>query len=432
MPRLPWRSGLAIVILIMAVAGPASDAGAGTAPKVLFTGPDFRIGGVEAYSVDYSPAVAWNEANGEFLVVWRDGRREEYGLNDIYGRLVSAEGVPLGPDFLVSDLDWQPGGYKSAPAVAWDASSGNYLVVWGGPRDYPDRDLDIYGYLVSAAGVPLGSDFRVSGPDPDSRDGSPVVAAGEGEFLIVWEAQRDPQDRREDIVGRRVTAAGTPLGFVFRISGRQATSSERDAAVAWNGSEYLVLWADGRRAAAGGFGAVYARRVSAGGEVIGRDFPITGRQATSYQRQPAVAWNGSEYLAVWQDGRNVADRGPDLYGKRLSAEGAPLVGDRRLSGPRAIYKEAEPAVSWAGTGFLVVWEDRRDYPTRHYDIYGRRVAPDGSPSGADFRVCGPGATGPDHQVVSAAGGPGFLVVWTDSGDQAAGDSDIRGRVVTSG
>ena len=55
--------------------------------------------------------------------------------------------------------------------------------------------------------------------------------------------------------------------------------------------------------------------------VVGDDFRISGDPATAFDTEPAVAWNPDqdEYLVVWEDYRNEAGSGSDIYGRRVAA-----------------------------------------------------------------------------------------------------------------
>jgi hypothetical protein len=46
--------------------------------------------------------------------------------------------------------------------------------------------------------------------------------------------------------------------------------------------------------------------------------------APDFQAAPAVAASGANYLVVWQDGRNSATTGLDIFGTRVSAGGSVL------------------------------------------------------------------------------------------------------------
>ncbi len=79
---------------------------------------------------------------------------------------------------------------------------------------------------------------------------------------------------------------------------------------------------------------------------------------------------------TWQDWRNYGTRFADIYGRQMTDAGVLVGNDFRITGPKALMNEYDPAVAWNVTlhQFLVVWTDARSYSTgRSFDIYGRLV-----------------------------------------------------------
>jgi hypothetical protein len=231
-----------------------------------------------------------------------------------------------------------------------------------------------------------------------------------------------------------VAADGSRIGGDFRISGTKATGNDFYPAVAWKGTsnEYLVVWSDERNSATRG-SDIYGRRVAADGSRIGGDVRISGTNAIDNEYDPAMAWNGTagEYLVVWEDGRSVSTRGWDIFGRRVAADGSRIGGDVRISGANAFGDDYFPAVAWGATSnqYLVVWDDSRSVSTRGWDIFGRQVAADGSRIGTDFRVSGANATGSEATSAAAwnATANEYLVVWEDDRDTSTRGQDIYGR-----
>lgn len=417
----------------------AGSVGAAAGPRISpVEGREYRISGNGGTAADTDAAVAWNQTDNTYLVVWQDGRNTGSRGLDIYGRLVGPDGVPAGPDFRISG----PGATsdEKTPAVSWDGASAEYLVVWDDNRDFWLRGGDIYGRRVTAAGVPTGPDFRISGAGATSADEAPALAWNQtaAEFLVVWQDDRNAGDSSWDIYGRRVDSGGAPTGEDFRISGAKATGSEFDPAVAWNSTanQYLVVWNDYRSVAAGRGSDIYGRRLGGSGSPLGADFRVCGGSATGWEYEPAVAWNdiAKQYLVVWNDYRNVGTgRGSDIYGKRVSVEGSPVGSDFRISGVNARADDEDPAVVWneAGNLYQVVWTDERNVAAgRGSDIYGRRLESDMTPVGGDFRISGPNATSYEQSPALAwnAGVGRHLVVWSDFRVPERG-ADIYGRRV---
>ena len=359
-----------------------------------------------------APAVAWNGT--EYLVVWAESLPlppEEGGQYDIRGRRVSAAGAPLAHDFRISSPATSDEMY---PAVAWNATRAEYLVVW---IDFRGIEGDIWGRRVTADGTTVGADFLISVSAPGNVGFPDVVwNATRNQYLVVWSDGRAGDDApMADIYGQRVGALGRLVGDEIRISGTGATGDDRYAAVTWNAvrNQYLVVWEDNR---SGTDWDVHGRRISATGAPIGEDFHISSPEASV--ARPDVAWSGAvnRYLVVWEDYRDPSGLA-DLYGRRVRANGT-VVGDSdiKLSGPAGTSDEVAPAVAWSETAgqFLLVWQDRRD-KARQWDIFGRKVRASGMPIGADFRICGPGAIrGNRYPALAWNGSAEFLVVWDDS------------------
>jgi hypothetical protein len=160
---------------------------------------DFRIsdmGGSGNPALDaLDPAVAYNPANNQYLVVWEG---DDYTVDefDIYGQRLTATGGGTGSnDFVLSN----PGSGSNAnydavnPAVAYDPYNSQYLVVWQ-DDELGVAEFEIFGQRINAAtGAAVGVDTRLSdmGPEGDSRyiAQTPAVtfsSVANNQYLVVW------------------------------------------------------------------------------------------------------------------------------------------------------------------------------------------------------------------------------------------------------
>src|SRR3954452_23607883 len=102
---------------------------------------------------------------------------------------------PLGTDFRISNVgtDADAGRDASTTDVAYNSTANEYLVVWFGDGLATDNENEIFGQRVSAAGIELGSDFRISnvGTDGDAtRDALQAAVAYNptaNEYLVTWQ-----------------------------------------------------------------------------------------------------------------------------------------------------------------------------------------------------------------------------------------------------
>jgi hypothetical protein len=143
-----------------------------------------------------------------------------------------------------------------------------------------------------------------------------------------------------------------------------------------------------------------------------------------FQSYPDLAFDGTNYLAVWEDGRNGG--GPsEIFGTRVTPEavaldpaGIPI--STGVGGPFA------PAVAFGGANFLAGWTDNRDF---QWHLWGSRISPAGTvldPDGFAFNTLG----FDDRDLAIGFDGTNYLAVWTDNPNQ---DAEIYGtRIAQEG
>lgn len=146
---------------------------------------------------------------------------------------------------------------------------------------------------------------------------------------------------------------------------------QRQPAGAFGGGVYLVAWSDGSRQADRPTADIYCGRIDpyTGAAMDPAGIPVCS--APDLQQWPAVAFDGTNFLIVWQDMRSGRDL--DVYAARVSPSGRVIDPDGFLvaGGP---WNQARPSVAFAAGRYLVVWMDARLYPV--YGVYAARVLPD--------------------------------------------------------
>jgi hypothetical protein len=267
-----------------------------------------------------------------------------------------------------------------------------HLVVWSDGRGGMGQDL--YAARVSKAGVVLGSEPIVISAAAGDEVGAAVAFDG-ANYLVVWQDQRGSTGR--DIYGARVSPDGTvldPGGFAIS----SAPEHQVEPAVAFDGTSYLVVWETRQ----GGLADVRGARVSPDGAVLASGLLISG--APLHQTQPAVACASGACLVAWRDGRTG---GPDVYGARVS--GATVVDPDGLPISRAGSSQGRPSIASDGSGYLVVWNDTRSGTG---DVYGTRVSAVGEildPSGLGIASAADAQQAPDVGFEGAY----YVVAWHD-------------------
>ncbi|MBN1661530.1 MAG: hypothetical protein JXA93_24265 [Anaerolineae bacterium] len=355
----------------------------------------------------YRPAVAFNPAAGtagEWLVVYY---RDVAGDDQIRGRRVTAAGVPTGTGLTICD----DAGDQRYPDVAYNAyGNDQWLVVWEDHRAGA-TNYDIYGRRVDVDGNTLGDAFAIL--NPTDFQSYPAVASSstsDGYLVVLSDFATD------NVVGQRVLTAGTLMGTMLTISTPVDDQQQPVAAYNSTDGEYLVVWHD-RRA---GNLDIWGQRVGLDGSLLGGSFAICSEAGA--QTSPHLAYNldTNQYLVVWEDRRADAD----IYGQRVNANGSLDGAEVPIAGAGTTARRV-PRVAFNPISgeYLVVYA----YEAEINNIRGRRVPPGGTPTEAEFDIA-TGATDQNYPDVACRsvepGGGGYLVVWRDTdGTQR----DIKGQ-----
>ena len=354
---------------------------------------------------EYAPAIIY--AAKKFFVVWEDYQDKSFSGANIMG--VFMTGSTVGGVYVEISLS---ANIQTAPDVAYDGT--NYLVVWADRRNFKVTYWDIYGAIVDPKGkclTPSGiaitkakgyQYYRHSGYAPRG----PVVAYGTGYYLVVWEDWRVTS--HGDIYGTLVD----PKGVVQHPQGIPLTTAyyyQRHPAVAFNGTHFLVVWTTYQNYKTTSWDIHGTLVNKLGGVLSGKGISICNDK--NYQLYPTVASDGKDFYVAWYDNRNYAGTHYDIYGTGVSSAGK-VTSTSGSPISTAVYNQYFPEAAFDGTNYMVVWQDYRNYTTSYWDIYGSRISKTGTvldPKGLAISV------NADHQMYPhlAFMGTYYLVAWQD-------------------
>ena len=149
---------------------------------------------------------------------------------------------------------------------------------------------------------------------------------------------------------------------------------------------------------------IVGARVTLANVVLDSPAPPVSLSA-SFQIQPAVVGNGTNYFCVWRDNRHGDGRW-NIYGARVTRQGVVLdPGGIPITSLDTV--QTNPAVAFNGNHSLVVWLDTR---TGYQNLYAARVSQDGQVMETNGFLIAQNATTADVANL----GTNFLVVWGDS------------------
>jgi len=349
------------------------------------------------------PAIAFDGTN--YLIAWQDGRTGTYP--DIYCARVNRAGVVIEPDGIAVST---AANQQSSAAVAFDGT--NYLIVWQDMRN--GMYFQIYAARVTPSCVVLDPD-GIAVCQTTTNELAPAVAFDGTNYLVVWQ---DLRNTTSDIYAARVSKAGVVLD-PGGIAVSTAVNPQAYPSVAFGGTDYMVVWHDERNSS---HYDLYGARVSKNGEVLNPSgIPIS--VLSKRQGFPSIAYDGTNYVVVWQDDRSGFY---DIYGCRVNSLGS-VLDPSGIPISTATSDQSFPAVAYDGANYMVVWQDYR--AGFYYDIYGSRLTKAGvvlNPSGIAISTAAASQLAP----VIAFDGFNYLTVWQDGRN---GTNDIIGsRITTSG
>ncbi|HET6202940.1 MAG TPA: hypothetical protein VFI25_09080 [Planctomycetota bacterium] len=338
------------------------------------------------------PAIAWD--GNEHLVVWSEG-------STVLGRRLDATGTPLD----ASPFPVMPG---SAPDVA--ALGGDFLVVATHAPSNPQyrfpfaaRVRGFDGLVLDPTPVQLGQFFALA----------PKVATFGGQWIAAWERHFSHDDPHANVHAAFVTASGTTPGE-FALTGGSVYHNA--VAVASDGASALVAWADNSPDIQSA--NLSARRVLPGGSML----PIFSINASAnVQAFPALAWDGAEFVAAFEDHRNAAlffDLRSDLFGARVDAAGT-LLDPTGFAVAAGAAPQMNPAVAGgsAGSAAIAGAHFGSGSPYASYRV-GLRILDPPSPCAGSFATYGSGLLGTGGFVPALAGTGcptiGSTIAWTIS------------------
>jgi hypothetical protein len=359
------------------------------------------------------PASTWNGTN--YVVTWSN-------VTDIYGTRVDTTGAALdthleGTTTVGGKIISSAAGTQHASAVSCDAAS--CLVVWEDRRNITTNGADIYAQRTDLTLALQGTEITVSAATRNQL--APSVAGASSGFFAAWEDQR---------TGGASVAMATPIddtGAVLNTTGEVLNTgynSERAPAYAASPSSgFLAVWADSRALG----DDIMAMRYSASGSALNSTASVVSNSANE-QNDPSVSYDGTQYLVVWRDNRNATD---DIFASRFDATTNAALDTAGIAISTAADRQLVPDVASGANVSLVVWQDRRNGATTGFDIYGAIVTQAGTISVPDIVISNAAGDQVRPAVTFDPADNVFVVVWSDP--RTGGVADIYGaRVDPSG
>jgi MYXO-CTERM domain-containing protein len=340
-----------------------------------------------AQGLNFRSEVAIADNGSGLLAVWTD-YRDVSTSGRIYGARLSSAGAVMD----VNGFPITPSGQThSTPKLAWDGTAYRIASMLKGS--------------TSSLALASVDDLAQVAPDAktfaDANSGTHAIACGGGQCAVSW---TKANATTSDQMLARLSSSGTELGrVVLGTSAHFAYPPD----VTFDGARFVTLFdqADSAVISTPQYNAhVFARAVGLDG-TLANSKPLLSTVANA-QTMPSIAYNGSVYLLVWADTR--LDGSADIWGARFAPNGA-ILDPNGIQIAAAAGVQKDPFVASNGTDFLVAWTDKRGGSS--FDILAARVAADGTvrdPSPLMLTT----AAGDQVQPRIASDGTDYLVIWS--------------------
>lgn len=159
--------------------------------------------------------------------------------------------------------------------------------------------------------------------------------------------------------------------IIFEQDPNRESNTKLSTRVSSNGQGYLCVWQEQSKGTTGK--DILGQRVDPNGSLQGDFIEIS--KTSGDQTDPDIDSDGSNYLVVWSDGRDPNSTNTDIYAALVSPDGGIL---KEITIENGLGNLRFPRVKWNGLHYLVAWEDW-DSPgaLNKVSIYGKRVDPNG-------------------------------------------------------
>jgi hypothetical protein len=328
-----------------------------------------------------------------------------------------------------AQTQWIADGKQSAASIAsqvhLSAIPDGFGGIFIGYENNPSGDADIYANRIDASGTKRWSTGGV-GVTVVSGTGNQRYPAltpdGSGGVFVVWQ-----DEVTTDIVAQHYNSAGAAQwaaagNTVCSATGEQTmVKAESDGA-----GGVIMVWQDKRDDAITGID-LYAQRLNGAGVAQWTANGVAVCTATGNQSYQVVTSDKAGGVVVaWSDTRNGSSNS-DIYAQRLNSAGTAQFVSNGVAVCVSANNQMNPSIASSGTRWMVSWDDSRGAST---DIYAQALDGTGAVqwTANGVAVCS-AANAQTASRLAEDGSNGVLCVW---GDNRTGYDIFAQRLNSSG
>jgi len=297
------------------------------------------------FSGAYYPAIAHDPINGRYLAVYlkiKIGHPDAGGKGDsrLFGSFIDSSGSQFGNEFVIAG---DPA-YYYCPAIAFDSTHRQYLVIW-------NSEDNIFGQFINSEGSLTGARLTLSNTATTPYGRCSAVTYGDAvqKFVAAWGEQ--DSSHRDNVYARVINSDGSFDGSKLAVSSDGALPISPSIANDGLSQRLLVVWesADNRQ--------IKGRMIDPDGTFPGVEFPISSASGTFFN--PTVTYNSvdARFLVSWE--YTTDDSTYNIVGQLLNPDGSAYQSLIAISSPGRNANNHTLEYNPSANNYLILFSDYR-------------------------------------------------------------------------
>ena len=229
----------------------------------------------------------------------------------------------------------------SSPTAAWDGQG--FFLAWDDSRT---NDVRVAATRIDTSGAVVDPINLLANQPVGNSQYHSAVAFGAGTYLLAWQTF---QPGYAYIQAARFDSAGKLLDTTsLRLSSTTTSYDGRSAAVAFDGTNFVVAWLQSTSSSTSYLQAV---RVPPAGAVLdAKPLNVVTLASSAGCNGPKLAYDGAHMVLAW-------DQGGQISFIRLGADLGALDATPVAVGGTPAGALSHPSLAGNGSGFLVAWHE---------------------------------------------------------------------------
>lgn len=258
--------------------------------------------------------------------------------------------------------------------------------------------------LLAQEPLPVTETFQVNAYTTDAQTLPALSVAPDGRFAVVWRGYESSAGGIR-IRGQRFEVDGTFTGSGFQINPGTTVFQDAPNVSHADDGAFLVVWQEAPR--------LLGQRFDSSGAEQGNIFQInTEVQGALFPGNGLSHGRDGVAIATWTFDRDLEGGGQDIWGQRLAPDGSLLGPEFRINS-FTLSDQRSPEVSHAPDGsFVVVWQSNGQ-DGYSWGVHGQRFDRDGLPTGDEFQINTQTLNLQTDPQISHDPSGNFTVIWND-------------------